>query len=144
MICNRCQCQIYDGANFCPNCGTQFNPQVMRPYQQPYPQQNYNMPVDGNDKSQKAIFTLGLIAFSISFFWAGYQFLIRMMGFRYFEMVSGFIKPLSVITSVLILFLCFIYTKKQGNKTVLLILFIVGLLVQIVLTYMWQYWGTFN
>jgi len=131
MICNQCGMQLYDGANFCPNCGVQFNPNVYR-YQQPqnFPQGNF--PENGeSDKMQKAIFTLGLVSFCVNVFWIFIGFLQRFIGFNLLGRSGFFYQSLSVLGSVVIVFLSFIFAKKQNHKTILLILFIVLVLFEI-------------
>jgi hypothetical protein len=141
MICNRCQFQTADGANFCANCGMPFNPQAFRPYQPPQQQYSPGNPYANEanqdfDKSQRALLILGLVSFGVNIFWAGFSFLMRLIGYRYYENFSFFIKPLSIATGVMVVFLCFLLAKKQGTKTILLVLFIVATLIEIVQVYL--------
>jgi hypothetical protein len=129
MICNNCRYQSPDGLNFCPNCGIAFNPQFARPYQPPQPsfqQPNFQQGFPGASvgissvkKSDKHIFTIGIVAFGIKIFWI----LLSFFGYGIFGSFFIISQFLALISSVTVLFLCMIYVKKQTNKTLLIIFF---------------------
>ena len=131
MICNNCQCQIYDGANFCPNCGVQFNPYISRPYQ---PQTNYNLPgndVNENEKLEKSIFILGLVSFCVHLLYFFIDVLHSFFGLGWVWHSGLIYSAINLASIVVIVFLSFLFVKKQSYKTPLLIfsivLFVLGL-----------------
>lgn len=141
MICNRCGLQLYDGANFCANCGVQFNPNVYRQYQAPPNFPMGNSPEAEAENSQKSIFMLGFISFAVSMFWIFITLVQRFLGLGIFGRSGIIIRLLSVVTSVLILFLCFLWVKKQNHKNILLILLIVSVLIQLLNLFGLGYFG---
>lgn len=123
MVCNNCRYQSPDGINFCPNCGINFNPQMARPYQAPQNfQQGFPMgqaETSIAEKSDKNIFTIGIVAFSVKIFWILFSF----VGYGMFGGMNLVYSILSLLTSVAVLFFCMIYVKKQSHKTLLIIFF---------------------
>ena len=62
MFCPNCRNQVVDGAEFCPNCGTnlkQIQNQIQQPVQQPVynnqPQNNYQQPTNNQNRNKKSI-----------------------------------------------------------------------------------------
>ena len=62
MFCPNCRNQVVDGAEFCPNCGTnlkQIQNQMQQPVQQPVynnqPQNNYQQPMNNQNGNKKSI-----------------------------------------------------------------------------------------
>ncbi len=62
MFCPNCRNQVVDGAEFCPNCGTnlkQIQNQMQQPVQQPVynnqPQNNYHQPMNNQNGNKKSI-----------------------------------------------------------------------------------------
>lgn len=138
MICNRCGNQSSDNANFCSSCGAQMNtqpPTFQQPqYQQPvnpYLSQNYQQPNDESNKSQKSIFIIGVIVFGIYIFWAGFNFLARLSGFRIYTKFQFIITPISILSALVIPFLCFLFVKNEMQRRLLLVFFIVIALIEI-------------
>jgi hypothetical protein len=122
MICNRCGCPIYDGANFCPNCGVQFNPHILRPYQPPPPHLREN---EISNNAQNAIFILGLASFALNMLLLFATFFQQSFLFDSLFRKSGLIfKSITFIVSITIVFLCFIFAKKQTHKIILLVFFV--------------------
>lgn len=140
MICNNCRYQFPDGLNFCPNCGIQINPQAFRPYQTP--PSNYSIPgTEQPEVAQKSIFTLGIIAFSVNFFWILIRFLTGLMGYEIYSQFSFVFKLLSFLTTITTVFFAFVFVKKQSYKNILLILFIVLILFEIYQVFLRDYFG---
>ncbi len=145
MVCNNCRYQSPDGLNFCPNCGIAFNPQFARPYQPPQSfQQGFPSGQTGNnpeEQSQKSIFRLGIIAFSVNFFWIAFNFIIGFFGYGFYEQFHFVFRFITLITTVATLFFAFIFVKKQSYKTLLLILFIVLFLFEVYEIFLRDYMG---
>lgn len=62
MFCPNCRNQVVDGAEFCPNCGTnlkQIQNQMQQPVQQPVynnqPQNNYQQPMNNQNGNKKSM-----------------------------------------------------------------------------------------
>ncbi|HET6991142.1 MAG TPA: zinc ribbon domain-containing protein [Bacteroidia bacterium] len=141
MVCNNCRYQTPDGLNFCPNCGLPFNPQFARPYQASQSfQQGFNTghsEISPAEKSDKNIFILGIIAFSVKIFWT----LIGFFGFGIFERFIWIYKFLAIASSVIVLLFAMIYVKKQTYKTLLLIFFLLLTIIELYLYFIRGTWS---
>ena len=58
MFCPNCRSQVVDGTEFCPNCGTnlkQIQSQIQQPVYNSQPQNNYQQPMNNQNRNKKFI-----------------------------------------------------------------------------------------
>jgi len=126
MHCKHCGNQIENDSKFCSFCGGKIDPigQTFQQTQQPLTQvqaENIYNPVNEKstaDRSTNAFLVIALVAFGFRLFWV----IINLVGYEVYLTFLPVLKPLSIISSVIVLFLCFFFTKKKEHKTLFLIL----------------------
>ncbi|MDQ3112341.1 MAG: zinc-ribbon domain-containing protein [Bacteroidota bacterium] len=142
MICNRCGTQNVVNANFCSACGSQLRQQLVNPFTPGFVPNNFGVPQE--DVSYRPVFIIGLVAFILDIFWAAFDLVIRVIGYEYYSKFSFVIRPLSIISSCIIAFMCVILVKNSRYKTMLIMFLILLLLVQICRHYLFEYLQNFN
>lgn len=126
MHCKHCGNQIENDSKFCSFCGGKIDPigQTFHQTQQPLTQvqsepiltpPNQNSTVD---KFSNAFLVIAIVTFGFSLFWA----IINFIGYEIYSPYLPILKPLSIIGSAIVLFLCFFFTKKKEHKTLFLVL----------------------
>lgn len=130
MHCKHCGNQIENDSKFCSFCGGKVEPigQTFQQPQQPLTQvQPEPILLPQSEKSivekiTNAFLIIGLVDFGFSLFWIILNLIaFKGNGYEIYSQIEPIIKPLRIINSIVILFLCFLYTKKREHKTLLLI-----------------------
>lgn len=150
MHCKHCGNQIENDSKFCSFCGGKVAP--IEPQLSPIQiKQNLtsgqhdtfvsSIQQTGSSNFINAFLVIALIDFGFSLFWIILQIIARTKedGYKIYEQLQPVTKPLGIINSTIILFLCFLYTKKKEHKTLFLILGICVLAWRIYDTYIKTY-----
>lgn len=131
MHCKHCGNQIENDSKFCSFCGGKIDPiRQTIPIQQPLTQiQTEPVITHPNEKSTadkfaNAFLVIGLADFGFNLFWTILSIIARLKenGYEIYSQLEPVTKPIGIINSVAVLFLCFLYTKKREHKTLFLIL----------------------
>jgi hypothetical protein len=126
MHCKHCGNQIENDSKFCSFCGGKIDPvgQTFHQTQQPLTQVQTEpvlTPVNEKitvDKTANAFLVIALVVFGFKLFWV----FINLMDYDVYSQFLPVLIPLSIISSVIVLFLCFFFSKKKEHKTLFLIL----------------------
>lgn len=132
MHCKHCGNQIENDSKFCSFCGGKIDSigQTFHQTQQPSTQVQ-SEPVltpqsekSTADKFANAFLVIGLADFGFNLFWTILSIVARFKenGYEIYSQLEPVTKPIGIINSVAVLFLCFLYTKKKEHKTLFLIL----------------------
>jgi hypothetical protein len=131
MHCKHCGNQIANDSKFCSFCGGKIDPIAQnittnQPVTQVQTETISSPPYEKStsDKFVNAFLVIALADFGFSLFWIILRIIVtyKEEGYKFYEQIEPITKPLSIIHSSLILFLCFLFTKKKENKTLFLIL----------------------
>ena len=129
MHCKHCGKQIEDDSKFCTYCGGKIsiNEKAIQSQQITSQVQTESVLPFTNDKTDFSKFTNGflLIAifdFAFQLLWVVINLIAKFNGYMVYEKIAPFTKPLGIVNSIIILFLCFLFSKNKGHKTVFLIL----------------------
>lgn len=150
MHCKHCGNQIENDSKFCSYCGGRLAPIGQQLSPTPITQNLTSVQTDtfassiqqtGSSSFINAFLYIALTDFGFSFFWIILQIIARNKedGYKIYEQLEPLTKPLGIINSIVILFLCFLYTKKKEHKTLFLILGICILAWRIYDTYIKTY-----
>ena len=130
MHCKHCGNQIENDSKFCSFCGGKIEPiGQFTPPVQPVIQvqtETISAPIQQTNASKltNAFLVIGLADFGFTSFWTILQLIARNKeeGYKIYGQLEPITKPLGIINSVIIIFLCFLYSKKKEHKTIFVIL----------------------
>lgn len=129
MHCKHCGEQIEDDSKFCTNCGGKVgtNERVIQPQQfssQVQTESVFPLSKDKIDfeKLGKGFLLIALFNFGFQFFWVTINLILNANGYEMYDKIAPITKPLGIVNSIIVLFLCFMFSKNKGHKTFFLIL----------------------
>ncbi len=148
MHCKHCGNQIENDSKFCSFCGGKIDPigQTIitnQPVTQVQTETISAPPYEKviSEKFVNAFLVIALADFGFSLFWIVFRIIATTVegGFKIYDQLEPIIKPLQIIESIIVLLLCFLYTKKKEHKTLILILAFCVLAWNIYVTYIKTY-----
>lgn len=131
MHCSHCGKQIENDSTICSFCNVKIDPvgqtnPTQQPAAQVKPETISILPTkkSTSDKLKNAFLVFALADFGFSIFLMVLRNIAstKEYGNKLYELLEPVAKPLGVINSSLVLFFCFLYSKKKEHKTLFLIL----------------------
>jgi hypothetical protein len=144
MHCKHCGLQIDDDSKFCTSCGGKVGVSdgisQSQQFSTPIKNQTNHLTIDEPkydfNKISSAFLVIALVDFGYNLLWTIISLYARFTeDYGVYEKVSPVTKPLVIINTGIVLFLCFLFTKNKGHKTFFLILAICNIIYSIYETY---------
>ncbi len=135
MHCKHCGNQIENDSKFCSFCGGKISTigqaiPTKQPWTQDQPEAILTPTYEKSipEKFANAFLVIAIIEFGFGLFWNILHEIYRNGNSDIYTKMDVVSKPLSIINSVITVFLCFLFSKKMVHKTLILIIsvFILG------------------
>lgn len=130
MHCKHCGKQIEEDSMYCSFCGGKID-KIEKSITKLQPEINVqvktvSLPISVKSTSEKflnSFLIIALVDFGFRLFWEAFYFIvINTSDLKIYEILEPITKPLNIINSCIVLFLCFLFEKKKHQKMLILIL----------------------